>query len=170
MKMILKQQLKKNQKKGFTLIEVIVVLVILAILAAIAIPALTGYIDEANERAIVSEGHTVLVGLQAVVSGAYGDGGSTQVDAQFDEPLAAADGNFLKAGTGLGLEKFKKLTDDSTVLSNDTPAANAAAAPWVGNIKGGSNKITGFTYINKAGKQLVYNSTIAKKWTVTTAF
>ena len=34
---------KKNTKRGFTLVELIVVLVILAVLAALLIPALTGY-------------------------------------------------------------------------------------------------------------------------------
>lgn len=42
-------ELKKN-KKGFTLVEVIVVLVILAILMAIAIPSFMGYINKAKER------------------------------------------------------------------------------------------------------------------------
>ena len=41
---------KLKDKKGFTLVELIVVLVILAILAALLIPALTGYIDKANRR------------------------------------------------------------------------------------------------------------------------
>lgn len=37
---------KLKDKKGFTLVELIVVLVILAILAALLIPALTGYIGQ----------------------------------------------------------------------------------------------------------------------------
>lgn len=40
---------KKNTKRGFTLVELIVVLVILAILAALLIPALTGYIESQKE-------------------------------------------------------------------------------------------------------------------------
>ena len=39
---------KLKDKKGFTLVELIVVLVILAILAALLVPALTGYIDKAR--------------------------------------------------------------------------------------------------------------------------
>ena len=41
---------KMKNKKGFTLVELIVVLVILAILAALLIPALTGYIDKARKQ------------------------------------------------------------------------------------------------------------------------
>jgi type IV pilus assembly protein PilA len=77
--MVLKKQLKKNRKKGFTLVEVIVVLVILAVLAAIAIPALTGYIDKANDRAALSEARSVTVALQEIVSEEYGDGNGANV-------------------------------------------------------------------------------------------
>ena len=38
-----------KNRKGFTLVELIVVLVILAILAALLVPALTGYIDKARD-------------------------------------------------------------------------------------------------------------------------
>ena len=49
------KKLKKNKKKGFTLVELIVVLVILAILAALLIPALTGYIDKAKKKDVIAE-------------------------------------------------------------------------------------------------------------------
>lgn len=55
------KKFRKN-KKGFTLVELIVVIAILAILALILIPALTGYVgrankskDEANANALYSQ-------------------------------------------------------------------------------------------------------------------
>ena len=65
---------KLKDKKGFTLVELIVVLVILAILAALLVPALTGYIDKAREQSLISEGSLVLTAAQATVSEAYGTG------------------------------------------------------------------------------------------------
>ena len=65
---------KLKNKKGFTLVELIVVLVILAILAALLVPALTGYIDKAREQSLTSEASMVLTAAQATVSEAYGTG------------------------------------------------------------------------------------------------
>ena len=41
----------RNNKRGFTLVELIVVLTILAVLAAMLIPALQGYIEKSLETA-----------------------------------------------------------------------------------------------------------------------
>lgn len=68
---------KLKSKKGFTLVEIIVVLVILAILAAIAIPAYTGYITRANDRAIIAEARTVLIAAQTVCSETYASNTTT---------------------------------------------------------------------------------------------
>ena len=62
----------KNNKKGFTLVELIVVLVILAILPALLIPALTGYIDKAKEKSIVAETRQVVMAAQTLVDESYG--------------------------------------------------------------------------------------------------
>lgn len=61
----------KNKKKGFTLVELIVVLAILAILAAMLVPALTGYIDKANEKKAVAAARQYAIAAQSVVSDAY---------------------------------------------------------------------------------------------------
>ena len=64
-------KLKKNNKKGFTLVELIVVLVILAILAALLIPALTGYIDKAKEKQVIAETRQAVMAAQTLVDEEY---------------------------------------------------------------------------------------------------
>ncbi|WP_302149551.1 type II secretion system protein [uncultured Gemmiger sp.] len=68
---------KMKNKKGFTLVELIVVLVILAILVALLIPALTGYIDKANKQKIIATTRQVMMAAQTETSEAYAkvDGG-----------------------------------------------------------------------------------------------
>lgn len=65
------KKLKEN-KKGFTLVELIVVLVILAILAALLVPALTGYIDKAKEKAIIAETRQCVMAAQTLADESYG--------------------------------------------------------------------------------------------------
>ena len=84
---------KLKEKKGFTLVELIVVLVILAILAALLIPALTGYIDKARNKSIVAETRQTVMAAQTLVDEAYGKKdvgvavtiGSDKTDVTYDE-------------------------------------------------------------------------------------
>ncbi|MDR3052469.1 MAG: type II secretion system GspH family protein [Coriobacteriales bacterium] len=69
-------ELKKNGKKGFTLVELIVVIVILAILAAIAVPALTGWIDKAKQSGDEVIGASVKTSLQGIYTEQRAKGGT----------------------------------------------------------------------------------------------
>lgn len=62
---------RNNQKRGFTLVELIVVLVILAVLAALLVPSLTGYIDKAKKKAVITEARDVWTASQAALSECY---------------------------------------------------------------------------------------------------
>lgn len=73
MSIFAKAKKARENKKGFTLVELIVVLVILAILAAILVPALLGWIDKAKEKQIVLNAKVVFQSTQTVLGSMYGD-------------------------------------------------------------------------------------------------
>lgn len=92
---------KKNSKRGFTLVELIVVLVILAILAALLIPALTGYIDKARKSQVVAETRALTQAVQTEMSTIYGLNNSFQKQKDIGKNLtiASKDGDY---GDGKG--------------------------------------------------------------------
>ncbi len=62
---------KLFNKKGMTLVEVIVVLVILAILAAVLVPTMIGWIDKANDKTSSAEARAVYLAAQTLASEKY---------------------------------------------------------------------------------------------------
>ena len=64
--------MKKNRKKGFTLIELMVVVIIVGILAAVAVPIFRGQ----TRRAIASEGEALLGSVRTAELAYYAEHGS----------------------------------------------------------------------------------------------
>ncbi len=62
---------KKKNRKGFSLVELIVVLVIMAILSAALIPSLIGYISKTKEQNVQSECQQAVTAAQTIASGLY---------------------------------------------------------------------------------------------------
>lgn len=60
----MRQNLKN--RKGFTLIELIVVIAIIAILAAVLIPRFVGFSDSAREKSALSDARNILLALEAL--------------------------------------------------------------------------------------------------------
>lgn len=60
--------LKNKNKKGFTLIELIVVIAIIGILAAIAIPRFSGFQGSANVKAAKTTMQTIQTAIQSVAA------------------------------------------------------------------------------------------------------
>lgn len=121
----------RNSKKGFTLVEVIVVLVILAILAAILIPSLTGYIDKAKEKVVLTEARSLFLAAQTELSEEYAKGSFAEGS------MTITDG----AGTGTNAT-----LGNAIVKLSEIPTASAT---WDATITYNSlAKITAVTYIS----------------------
>lgn len=78
---------KKGNKKGFTLVEIIVVLVILAILAAIAVPSVLGYVEQAKESEQLYKVRDALIASQTTLIRTYG------TDGEFGDDNGSKNGN-----------------------------------------------------------------------------
>lgn len=66
---------KLKNRKGFTLIEIIVVIVILAVLMAIAVPSVMSYINEGNKTKYESVARAALINTQIAVAKDVADDG-----------------------------------------------------------------------------------------------
>ena len=112
---------KMKNKKGFTLVELIVVLVIMAILAALLVPALTGYIDKANKEKVVATTRMVVMAAQTEASEKYGLKAAGQLNngnnitVSYDGTTAsnAVDGIDIKA-----IGKLAEVMDDADAFVN----------------------------------------------------
>ena len=114
---------KMKNKKGFTLVELIVVLVILAILAALLVPALTGYIDKANKEKVIATTRMVVMAAQTEASEKYGLKAAGQLNGGNDITVsyngngttatAAVDGIDIKA-----IGKLAEVMDNADAFVN----------------------------------------------------
>lgn len=122
------KKLKEN-KKGFTLVELIVVLVILAILAALLIPALTGYIDKAKDKSITAETRQAVMAAQTLVDEKYASDQKTEIT------VGSVDTSSVK------IDDIKKLAEVNGEISD---------------VKVEDGKVTKLVYSN-GGKTCTYN-------------
>ncbi|MGL5258137.1 MAG: prepilin-type N-terminal cleavage/methylation domain-containing protein [Proteocatella sp.] len=71
------KNLRKN-KKGFTLVEIIVVLVIIAVLAAAAIPTMIGFVEDSKGKAEIANARAAYIACQAIATEEYAVDGSVE--------------------------------------------------------------------------------------------
>ncbi len=63
--------MKKQNKKGFTLVELVIVIAVIAILAAVLIPTFTTVIDNANKSAAEQEGSSLKTEILTLYQGEF---------------------------------------------------------------------------------------------------
>ena len=68
---------KLKNKKGFTLIEIIVVIVILAVLMAVAVPSVMSYMNEGKNAKYQTAARTVLIDAQTQYAKGVADGANS---------------------------------------------------------------------------------------------
>jgi len=114
---------KKNNKKGFTLVELVVVIAILAVLAAIAIPAVISIVNSASNTSLETEAASIDLACKtyytSVKSGILTKENYTPVDTDDVIPSVAA-------SAGKRLKLAKKCTVAGALEYNGT----------LGNFKG----------------------------------
>lgn len=140
--MLKKMRKRAQNKKGFTLVELIVVVVIILILAAVLVPSLLKYVEKANKANCKADAATILSQLQAD----YAAGLATEVTEE-----DAVDGNYeiegipVKVGTSAAANNaVYTITDDeitgfvynngkytATWYSAETTGTDAHKAGWV---------------------------------------
>lgn len=89
------EEVKKNSKKGFTLVELVVVIAILAILAAIAIPVVASTITSSQRSSAKSNAQTIEVAIKEADAAI-----SAKDDTVFVNKAGAATADQFKASSG----------------------------------------------------------------------
>lgn len=129
------ETLRKTNKKGFTLVELVIVIAILAILAAIAIPTVSNVISTANKNVDKANAQTVELALKTADAEIEAKTAPSGVDTSDAIPsVLEAYGitgiNFNDTGKSGATWTFKdkkvycdsdhKTTDGYTALKNET--------------------------------------------------
>lgn len=107
-------RMRKN-RKGFTLVEIIVVLVILAILAAFTIPTMLGFVGDARGKAYIAEAREVYVAAQSTAT-------------EYSAKLGLTDSQLSTA-----LASTAVLKEKTTAGSSDSAKASAQMVQYIGS-------------------------------------
>lgn len=106
---------KVNNKKGFTIVELVIVIAVIAILAAVLIPTFSGVVEKANKTAALEKAKNALTAVLTENNGSIGDAHFAVVDGDKTYWFAYADGSVKEEDP----YDVKTVTDDSTVYISD---------------------------------------------------
>lgn len=110
--------MKNSNKKGFTLVELVVVIAIIGVLAAILVPSMMGYVKKSRLKTANGNAKTAYNAIAEYIADLETEGKlSTCTN---DAAITAAEDELASNGTGSGhvatdVEKVKTDTDGTTV-------------------------------------------------------
>lgn len=117
---------RKGEKKGFTLVELVVVIAILAILAAIAIPIVSSIIGTANKNTDDSNAKTFELAIKAAQAEVKAGVTTTYSATATVADVISLNGFSLSAKQG-GTFAFYWVKDNRTVVCSDSAPTNGIA-------------------------------------------
>ena len=132
---------KLNNKKGFTLMEMLIVVAIIAVLVAIAIPVFNGALTKSKEAADVANVRAQYAEWQvAIITGEKKVADITDTATFLKGPNASSNAISLNYSDHLNIDTTKKtLTYTATKLVNEAAGAESHTFTW--NL--GESDITG---------------------------
>ena len=155
--------LQKRNKKGFTLVELVIVVAVLAIIAGIAIPTVHNVIDNANKAADTSNAQAIEMAIKTCQSELAAEGTNGESDSLKELHSSGPLNELLSAyGVDLDLNKLKQSnfefyyneTSGKVVAAKDANDAGDGFEQLKTEDKG--SHITGSTYAVSGSTLTIY--------------
>ena len=127
--------MRKLNKKGFTLVEIVIVIVIIAILAAMLVPALTQWIKKSKMKTFLSSADTIRTSVSAICAEREAVvSGSGKIEASDATQLTADVGQDVGVGDAVsGTNKYvvnANATPDSMTIKDAKYSVTWANGAW----------------------------------------
>ena len=130
--------MKKNNKKGFTLVELVIVVAVMAILVAVAIPTVQSIVGTAETNVKATNAQTI----ESMLKLAVANGNDLDTDAKIAQAIVDAQLGIDKAAT------FYYNTESGTVSTTGTASATVKAIVFsTTGVKAGSGTEIAYTAV-----------------------